>query len=183
MPCRAFGPWTSARTCSSGTPRKPRWSAVGRRSSFVLLVLGVLLTPILLAWEKGVLDFVLSAATILGPPVAVVSLVGFFWPRAHGRAATVTLVFGIAAGVMMWVIADAGQVVPEWIRPVLNRAGIGGLLSLVVFALGTFAIRRIPRNSTTRTRPGVSSGPGCHPTNASRARVPAVSYSGGWSWS
>ena len=116
----------------------------GRLSSFVLLVLGVLLTPIFFVWEKGILDFILSMASILGPPVAVVALVGFFWPRAHGRAATVTLVFGVAAGIMMWVIADAGQVVPEWIRPVLNRAGIGGVLSLVVFGLGTFAIPQNP---------------------------------------
>jgi solute:Na+ symporter, SSS family len=119
----------------------------GRRSSLIVLALGALLAPLVAGFEKGVFDFVLEVAAVIGPPVAVVFLVAFFWSRAHGRAATATLVAGAVAGILMWLVTEVGEpeAMPQWLLPVLNRAGLNGLFSLVVLALGTVAIPQNPR--------------------------------------
>ncbi|MGD0897936.1 MAG: hypothetical protein ABR915_08865 [Thermoguttaceae bacterium] len=117
----------------------------GRWSSLAALVLGAAAVPLLFLWEKGVLDFILEVAAVLGPPVAVLLLGAFFWSRAHGRAATATLLVGVLAGLAMWIAADVGQEVPAWLKPVLNRAGLCGAVSLLVLVLGTLAIPQNPR--------------------------------------
>jgi SSS family solute:Na+ symporter len=117
----------------------------GRRSSLAALVLGAAMVPGLFLWEKGLLDFVFELSAVIGPPLAVVFLVAFFWPRAHGRAAVTTLVVGVLAGLVLWVAADLGEEVPAWLVPVLHRAGLCGAASLVVLVLGTLAIPQNPR--------------------------------------
>jgi SSS family solute:Na+ symporter len=117
----------------------------GRRASLAALVLGAAAVPLVCLWEKGVLDFIFEVAAVVGPPSAVVFLVAFFWPRAHGRAATTTLAVGVLAGLAMWIAADAGQEVPAWLVPALNRAGVSAAVSLLMLVAGTFAIPQNPR--------------------------------------
>jgi SSS family solute:Na+ symporter len=134
----------------------------GRWSSLTTLAVGIVLAPLLSFWPRenlGILGYVLEVAALVGPPMAVVFVVSFFWARAHGRAATTTLVLGLAAGVLLWITAEFGLTVPEWLRPVLNRAGISGIFSLIVLVLATFII---PQNSYELEDPdthwGLSSG-------------------------
>ena len=82
----------------------------------------------------------LEVAAIIGPPSAVVFLVAFFWPRAHGRSAVATLVCGCLVGAVLWFIVAYGEVVPEWLKPVVTRGGVTGLASLVLLGLFTFVI-------------------------------------------
>ena len=75
--------------------------ARGRRSSLVTIIVAALLAPLLLVWlpstsgsgagGEGIFNYVLEVAAIIGPPAAVVFLVAFFWPSAHGRSAVATL--------------------------------------------------------------------------------------------
>jgi solute:Na+ symporter, SSS family len=116
----------------------------GRRASLGAIVLGTLAAPFMISWPKGVFDFVLEVAALVGPPIAVVFLLAFFLPRAHGRAAAVTLVLGAMAGAFLMFVARFSYAPPEWLQPVLVRAGLSGLFSLVVFLLGTVAIPANP---------------------------------------
>jgi SSS family solute:Na+ symporter len=117
----------------------------GRRSSLVALLLGAAVVPGVCLWEKGLLDFIFELSAVVGPPLAVLFLVAFCWPRAHGRAAVATLLLGLLAGLALWVAAVAGEEVPAWMTPVLNRAGLSGAASLVVLVLSTLAIPQNPR--------------------------------------
>jgi Na+/proline symporter len=116
----------------------------GRRSSFMALLLGAALAPLLVLWDKGVVAYVLEVTAVVGPPVAVIALVAFFWSRAHGRAALMALVVGILAGAGLWFVATFGEMVPEWMHPVLNRAGLSGAVSFVLLVLATFVIPQDP---------------------------------------
>lgn len=112
----------------------------GRKAGVITLVLGTLLAPLLVAWDRSILEFIFETSAVLGPPVAVVFVVAFFWPRAHGRAASTTLLLGVVAGIALWAVAAWGDEVPAWMMPVLNRAGITMLFSLLILGLTTFAI-------------------------------------------
>ena len=116
----------------------------GRRSTFMALLLGAALAPLLVLWDKGLVVFVLEVAAVVGPPVAVIALVAFFWSRAHGRAALMALVVGVLAGAGLWFVAAFGEMVPEWMMPVLNRAGLSGAVSFVLLVLSTFIIPQDP---------------------------------------
>ena len=128
--------------------------ARGRRSSLTTIVVATVLAPLLLAWGQGpvavgsglngIFAYVLEASAIIGPPAAVVFLVGFFWPSAHGRSAIATLISGCLVGAALWFIIAYAEVVPEWLKPVVTRAGVTGLVSLVLLGLFTFVI---PQNS------------------------------------
>jgi SSS family solute:Na+ symporter len=126
--------------------------ARGRRSSLATIILATLLTPLLLCWLSsasgmgsgvgGVFSYVLEVNAIVGPPAVVVFLVGFFWSTAHGRAAVATLVAGCLVGATLWFVVAFGEaeVLPEWLKPVVTRAGVTGVASLVLLGLFTFVI-------------------------------------------
>jgi SSS family solute:Na+ symporter len=124
--------------------------ARGRRSSLTTIILATLLAPLLLAWfpstsgsgAGGVFNYVLELSAIIAPPCAVVFLVAFFWPTAHGRSAVATLVGGCLTGAVLWfVVAFAeAEFVPLWLKPVVTRAGVTGLASLVLLLLFAFVI-------------------------------------------
>ncbi|MEI8375935.1 MAG: hypothetical protein WCJ35_24185 [Planctomycetota bacterium] len=118
--------------------------ARGRRSSLITILLATLLTPLLLAWDQGIFSYVLEVGAIIGPPSAVVFLVAFFWSSAHGRSAIATLIAGCLVGAVLWFIVAQAEVVPEWLKPVVTRAGVTGLASLVMLGLFTFVL---PQNS------------------------------------
>ena len=114
--------------------------ARGRRSGLATIIVAMLLAPLLLAWDQGVFNYVLEVTAIIGPPAAVVFLVAFFWPTAHGRAAVATLIGGCLVGAALWFLVAYAVVVPEWLKPVVTRAGLTGLASLVLLGLFTFVI-------------------------------------------
>ena len=90
------------------------------------------------------INFVFEVAAVVAPPSAVVFLVAFFWPRGDGLAAAATLIFGALAGIMLWIVAQASVIPPDWLKPVLVRAGVNGLASLIVLLFGTVAIPQNP---------------------------------------
>ena len=77
----------------------------GRWSSLVALLAGAAATPLVWWWNQGILAYVQEATALVAPPLAVVFLAAFFWPRAHGRAATFTLISGVVTGALCWAAA------------------------------------------------------------------------------
>ena len=75
---------------------------VGRWSTFVIIVIGTVLAPLLLWWERGIFVYIQGMAALFAPPIAVIFLLAFFWRRAHGRAATFTLALGMVVGALLW---------------------------------------------------------------------------------
>ena len=133
--------------------------ARGRRSSLTTIIVATLFAPALLAWGQGILAYVLETAAIIGPPAAVVFLVGFFWPAAHGRSAVATLICGCLLAAGLWFIAANSanaEVVPAWLNPVVTRAGVTGLASLVLLGLFTLAI---PQSSNELYDPAAAWSP------------------------
>ena len=87
----------------------------GRRSSLAALLIGVAAAPLLLWWKQGILVYIEEVAAVATPPLAVVLLAAFFWPRVHGRAATWTLLLGIAAGGLLWAARWTLMEPPAWL--------------------------------------------------------------------
>ncbi len=92
---------------------------VGRWATLITIVVGTALAPLLLYWGEGIFVFIQDIAALMAPPIAVVFLAAFLWRRAHGRAATVTLVFGIVAGALLWLGTSL-----LWIAPSVDFADL-----------------------------------------------------------
>jgi len=76
---------------------------IGRWATLITIVIGAALAPMLLYWKAGIFIFIQNVAALLAPPIAVIFLAAFLWRRAHGRAATFTLWFGMIAGAVLWL--------------------------------------------------------------------------------
>ena len=114
--------------------------ARGRRSSLTTIIVATLLAPLLLAWDQGVFNYVLEVARD---------------HRPAGRGGVSRRVF-LAQRPRPFRHRDAdrrlpcrrgpvvhrrqAEVVPEWLKPVVTRAGVTGLASLVLLGLFTFVI-------------------------------------------
>ena len=85
---------------------------MGRWSTFAIILIGAALAPLLLWYEKGIFIYIQDMAALFAPPISVIFLAAFLWRRAHGRAATFTLVFGIVAGAVLWIGTEV-----LWMRP------------------------------------------------------------------
>jgi len=115
---------------------------VGRWATFVIILIGTAIAPILLWWQGGIFIYIQDMAAFFAPPIAVIFLAAFLWRRAHSRAATFTLVFGIASGVFLkFVGLTYGDSGVAWLKPLLNRAAVNWAICLVVLVLTSFAVR------------------------------------------
>jgi SSS family solute:Na+ symporter len=114
---------------------------VGRWSAFTVIIIGAALAPLLLLWKSGIFIYIQDMAAFFAPSISVIFLAAFLWPKAHSRAATVTLVFGIVAGVTLKIFAESyGQTGIETLKPLLNRAAVTWGLCLAVLALTTYLL-------------------------------------------
>jgi Na+/proline symporter len=83
-------------------------------------------------------------AAFFAPPITVIFLAAFLWRRAHSRAATFTLVFGIISGIVLKLIGSwFGPDGIAQLKPLLNRAAVNWALCFVALILATSLI---PRN-------------------------------------
>jgi SSS family solute:Na+ symporter len=116
----------------------------GRWSSLVALLAGAAATPLVWWWNQGILAYVLEATALVAPPLVVVFLAAFFWPRVHGRAATFTLLAGVVTGALCRAAAFALLEPPPWLLSPLVRAGINLVLCVLLLGASTFLI---PQNA------------------------------------
>jgi len=123
---------------------------VGRWVTFVIIVIGTIFAPLLLKWEGGIFIYIQDMAAFFAPPIVVIFLTAFLWTRAHSRAANITLVFGIIAGIFLKIIGIKFEI--QWLMPLLNRAAASWALCLVVMILTTYFI---PRNTQEKYDPDV----------------------------
>ena len=121
---------------------------VGRWSTFIIIVIGTAFAPVLLWWKGGIFIYIQDMAAFVAPPISVIFLAAFLWRRAHGRAATFTLVFGIVTGLVLKVLAQTwGTDGISQLKPLLNRAATSWALCLVALICTTWLIRRNPRET------------------------------------
>jgi len=113
----------------------------GRISTFIIIVIGTLFAPVLLLWEGGIFIYIQDMAAFFAPPIAVIFLAAFLWRKAHGRAATLTLIFGIIAGIILKIAGETwGGTGIEQLKPLLNRAAVNWAVCLVTLIILTFLI-------------------------------------------
>ncbi|RJP35484.1 MAG: hypothetical protein C4527_00040 [Candidatus Omnitrophota bacterium] len=122
--------------------------AVGRWATFAIILIGTVFAPFLLWWEGGIFIYIQDMAAFLAPPICVIFLAAFLWPRAHGRAATFTLIFGIVSGVVLKIIGETwGESGIAWLQPLLNRAAVNWGICLLALIVTTFSFSRRPDES------------------------------------
>ncbi len=121
---------------------------VGRWSTLVIIIIGTFMAPVLLFWKGGIFIYIQDMAAFFAPPIAVIFLAAFLWPGAHGKAATLTLIFGIVVGIGLKILGiSAGENGISRLQPLLNRAAITWVLCLfVLVCLSLF----LPRHSRDR---------------------------------
>jgi len=117
---------------------------VGRWSTFAIIGIGTVVAPFLIHWEKGIFIYIQDMSALFAPPISVIFLAGFFWRRAHGRAATFTLLVGILLGIALYIIGESLNTKghPHWLGALLNRAAVSWVCCAVLMALATWFIPR-----------------------------------------
>ncbi len=134
---------------------------VGRWSTFVIILIGTCFAPVLLYWEGGIFIYIQDMAAFLAPPICVIFLAAFLWSRAHGRAATFTLIVGILSGIAIKVFTQIVTVenipwlapnysyshyalvtLSQTLDPLLNRAAANWVLCLFALTVSTYLIPR-----------------------------------------
>jgi len=126
---------------------------VGRWTTFVIIVIGTVCAPLLLWWRQGIFLYIQDMAAFFAPPISVIFLAAFLWRRAHGRAATATLIGGIVAGIALKAAAElAGKAgggglesFLEFCKPLLNRAAVTWFLCAGCLVICTYILRPSPR--------------------------------------
>ncbi len=119
---------------------------VGRWSTFVIIVIGTAFAPVLLWWKGGIFIYIQDMAAFIAPPISVVFLGAFLWKRAHGRAATFTLVFGIVSALILKAVGLTwGPDGISQLQPLLNRAAVSWGLCLIALVITSYAIPPHPK--------------------------------------
>ncbi len=129
---------------------------IGKWATFITIILGTILAPVLLRYEGGIFVYIQSLGAHFAPPISVIFLAAFLWRKAHGRAATFTLIFGIAFGFALELFLRTVQAEKTtlikleqiaWMEPFMTRAGISWVVSVLALVLSTWLIRP-DRNET-----------------------------------
>ena len=107
--------------------------SVGRWSSGIVLLIATLWAPFILLFGDGLFVYLQDMAAYFAPPIAVIFSVGILWRRATATAASSTLVFGIAAGILLKLLPEVSPgPMAEIVAPFLNRAFFNWVICLVV---------------------------------------------------
>jgi SSS family solute:Na+ symporter len=88
---------------------------VGRASTAVLVVLGLLWIPLMKLISGQLYQYIQSVQAYIAPPITAVFLLGLFWSRLNSRGAMTSLLVGFVLGM--------GRLVAE-----LNKASLDGWL-------------------------------------------------------
>jgi SSS family solute:Na+ symporter len=88
---------------------------VGRLSTGVLVVLGLLWIPLMKLISGQLYQYIQSVQAYIAPPITAVFLLGLFWARLNARGAMTALLVGFVLGM--------GRLVAE-----LNKASLDGWL-------------------------------------------------------
>jgi solute:Na+ symporter, SSS family len=118
----------------------------GRIIMVVLLLSCILIAPSIRHFE-GLFNYLLYVWALLAPPVFVCVLFGLFYPRAHARAAFVTLVVGCVLGLIAFAVlkfpqlAAFRQSLPIYLQNKLNLGFINTILcTLVMLAVSHLSV-------------------------------------------
>jgi SSS family solute:Na+ symporter len=129
---------------------------VGRWATFIIIVIGTLFAPILLAYEGGIFIYIQDTNTFIAPPICIIYLTAFVWRRAHARAATFTLLFGLVSGIALKVLAESwGPNGIDALKPLLNRAAANCILCLAVLILTSYVLPKTAREQVEPYDPDV----------------------------
>jgi SSS family solute:Na+ symporter len=88
---------------------------VGRLSTGVLVVFGLLWIPLMQLISGQLYQYIQSVQAYIAPPIAAVFLLGLFWSRLNARGAMAALLTGFVLGM--------GRLIAE-----LNKASLDGIL-------------------------------------------------------
>ncbi|MHC4645640.1 MAG: sodium:solute symporter family transporter [Planctomycetota bacterium] len=126
---------------------------VGKWATFVIIVFAAAVAPLLVKYEEGIFVYIQNLGSHFAAPISVIFLAAFLWRKAHGRAATFTLIFGFAFGYVLkffvifvkkgWIpLIEPNHIL--WMTPFMTRAGISFVASLIALILATYLIRPNP---------------------------------------
>ncbi|MHC4477099.1 MAG: sodium:solute symporter family transporter [Planctomycetota bacterium] len=123
---------------------------VGKWATFIIIVFATAVAPLLLEYEGGIFVYVQNLGSHFAAPISVIFLAAFLWRKAHGRAATFTMIFGFAFGYVLkfFVIFVEKDWIPLiepkhilWMSPFMTRAGLSFVASIIALILSTYLIR------------------------------------------
>jgi solute:Na+ symporter, SSS family len=78
-----------------------RLAKMGLWISTAILIIAILLAPMIEYLKKGVFVYIQDLYAHFAPPFAAIFVVGILWKRATGAAASATVIFGIAASLLL----------------------------------------------------------------------------------
>ncbi len=118
-------------------PEQRGWSAaktswVGRGFILVFMLIAAMVSP-LIAHLSGLFHYLQSALAYLVPPVAVVFLLGLFWPRASASGAFTTLLGGHGISALLFMLSSLGILSLHF----TIIAGLLGLISAIIMVLAS----------------------------------------------
>ena len=112
----------------------------GRIIMVVLLVSCILIAPFIRHFE-GLFNYLLYIWALLAPPVFVCVLFGLYYPRAHARAAFMTLIVGCVLGLLAFavlkfpILDEFRQSLPVYFQNKLNLGFINTVICAIVMVL------------------------------------------------
>ncbi len=102
----------------------------GRITTFVLMFIAALWAPQIQNFS-GLWDYMQQMFSIIVPPIAVIFLVGVFFKRGNGDGAFWTLVIGIALGILLFILGEAGL----WNLHFTINVGVLFVVSSIIFVV------------------------------------------------
>lgn len=100
----------------------------GRITTIVLMIIAALWAPQIQNFT-GLWDYLQQMFSIIVPPIAVIFLVGVFYKRGNANGAFWTLLIGIAAGILLFILTEMDL----WHIHYTINVGILFIISTVIF--------------------------------------------------
>lgn len=103
-------------------PQLPENTSVtlGRWISVVTLVVSIVSAFYISEMKASLFVYIQELYTFFAPPFSAIFLLGTFWRRVSGKAATITVFIGFALGVVVKILTGMGHA-PIWLEPYANQ--------------------------------------------------------------
>jgi SSS family solute:Na+ symporter len=117
---------------------------IGRWTTTTIIILAILWAPNIAKFDRGLFIYIQDMSSYIASPIAVIFILGILWKRATANAASATLVFGIAFGIILKIIcyllhnnANANLVI-IWLDSFLNRTFVNWAACMVFMIIVSY---------------------------------------------
>ena len=120
--------------------------SLGRIVTGIAMVVGAIYAPLIAGFES-LFSYFQSSLSYVVPPIVVVYILGLFVPWLNGNGAFWTIIFGLVAGIPIFIVKEVFDLWSQWGLPEIHYTVMSSIIMFIAIGLHLRHFRLMTRRT------------------------------------